>query len=384
MSKFHPVGGMQLQVYLLAKALAAHGISQDVITVRPPWEPNYNVEGLIKVFRYGWPICTPRQMYAVPAFNHIKKIKYGDYDLVHCHSAQDLAAIPLGLFAARRARVPFIVSLHSSWQFTYIASGVYPRSRQFLGSLIEKEGLRTADAVVVLTTRMAEILLSNGQRQTNEIFVIPDGVGLHQTVRTPEPKAVAIFNEKYGISGGPLVVFVGRLSQQKGVAYLIRAFAKLCRNVKTAKLIIAGDGPYRAKLQTDAMREGIADRTVFTGFLHHDDVPLLMASATVLVVPSVYEEFGSVLLEAMAMGLPIIASRVGGICSIIRHNENGLLVSPKSPSEIADSIHLLLSDRSLALQLAGRAAKDAQAYEFPIIAKRMVETVYEPLLGRCK
>jgi glycogen synthase len=384
MSKFHAVGGMQLQVYLLAKALAARGISQDVITVRPPWEPNYEVEGHITVFRYGWPICTPRQMYAVPAFNHIMKIKCGDYDLVHCHSAQDLAAIPLGLLAARRARVPFIVSLHSSWQFTYIASGVYPRSRQFLGGLIEKEGLRAADAVVVLTTRMAEILLSNGQMQTNKLFVIPDGVGLHQPLRTPEHKAVAIFNEKYGICGGPLVVYVGRLAQQKGVAYLIRAFAKLCGNEKTAKLIIAGDGPYRAKLQRQATQEGISDRTVFTGFLHHDDVPLLMASASVLVVPSVYEEFGSVLLEAMAMGLPIIASRVGGICSIIRHNENGLLVSPKSPSEIADCIHLLLSNRSLALQLAGRAAKDAQAYEFPIIAKKMLETVYEPLLGLCK
>lgn len=380
MRRFHAVGGMQLQVYLLTRELALQGIKQDVITVRPPWEPEYEEKDGVRIHRYGWPIATPRQMYAVPALGHVLKIQSSDYDLIHCHTAQDLASIPLSVLAARRASMPLVISLHSSWQFTYKAPGPYQWVRQRIGCWVEKKGLHYADAVIVLTSGMAEKLISSGKVSPSKVFVIPDAIDLENVCRRPQQNEVRKFLKKYNIPVGPHVVFLGRLSHQKGVTYLIKAVGELKRHGTKATLILAGDGPYRAEIQKEVARQGISDRTIFTGFIHHDDVPVLLCSANVLVVPSIYEEFGSVLLEAMAAGVPIIASRVGGIPFTIRHGQNGLLVDPKNISELAESIHSILSDNALAQSLGNRAALDAQNYSLSKLARAVIDRVYMPII----
>lgn len=380
MRKFHAVGGMQLQVYLLTRTLAQQGVQQDVVTVRPPWEPKYEEKEGVRIHRFGWAVPTPRQMYAGPALRYLLKIAPSDYDLVHCHIAQDLASVPLSIIAARRANAPLVITLHSSWQLTYLAPGPYQWLRQFVGNRVEGVGLRYADAVIALTSGMANRLVSCYGLSANKISVIPDAVDIENMQRRIGESELKLFLKKYGIPEGPKVVFIGRLSHQKGVSHLIKAFIELRRLGTEATLVLAGDGPYRPRLQREVLAAGINDRVVFIGSIHHDDVPLLLAITDVMVVPSIYEEFGSVLLEAMAVGVPIVASRVGGIPSTIKHGENGLLVPPRMESQLTSTIQLVLRDRDLAERLGRRAALDARKYDLSRQAQAVIEEVYMPVL----
>jgi glycogen synthase len=240
--------------------------------------------------------------------------------------------------------------------------------------------LRHADAVIALTSGTAKKLVSCYGLSANRIFVIPDAVDVANMRRRIGESELKLFLEKYKIPDGRKIVFIGRLSHQKGVSHLIKAFVELRRLGTDATLILAGDGPYRRRLQKEVIAGGIDDRTVFLGSVHHDDIPLLLASTDVLVVPSIYEEFGSVLLEAMAAGIPIVASRVGGIPFTITHGENGLLVPPKDESQLTNTVRLILRDRHLAERLGRRAAIDAQKYDLSQQAQAVIEDVYIPLL----
>jgi hypothetical protein len=122
----------------------------------------------------------------------------------------------------------------------------------------------------------------------------------------------------------PRVLFVGRLHKAKGVDVALAAFGRL--HAAGAHLVLVGDGPERPALEAEAARLGLADRVRFVGFLPHHRVPAALSNADVLVVPSVYEELGRVVLEAMQVGLPVVATATGGIPEVIHDGLNGFLV----------------------------------------------------------
>jgi glycosyltransferase involved in cell wall biosynthesis len=113
----------------------------------------------------------------------------------------------------------------------------------------------------------------------------------------------------------------------------------------SAQVLLVGDGPERKALERESKRISIADRVHFVGFVAHDRLPGVLAHADVLVLPSLYEELGTVLLEAMQAGLPIVASKTGGIPDVIEDGVNGLLVPPGNPGALARAIDRLLADR---------------------------------------
>ena len=121
----------------------------------------------------------------------------------------------------------------------------------------------------------------------------------------------------------PRVAYLGRLAPQKDVGTLLQAFARLPADTQ---LMLAGDGPDRPALQHRAQRFG--GRVHFTGFVPHVKVPAVLRHVDLLVLPSLYEDLSSALIEAMAAGLPVVATRVGGIADLVRYGVNGLLVAP--------------------------------------------------------
>lgn len=375
--RFHGVGGMQLQVHLLTKAVSQLGVSQTVITVRPPWTDRHEESPNLSIHRYGWGIASPRQMYAIPAMRHILRLRPKSFDLIHCHSAQDIAAIPLAIMAANRVNAPLILSLHSSWQHTYIPDTVYGAVRQRIGQRIEKQGLKHASTVIVLTNRMASLLVGERGMASEKIFVLPDAVDLNFMRSAPSIDSISHFHARFNKLGDrPRVTFIGRLVSQKGVAYLIEAFSKLQSLGMKASLVIVGDGPKYNEIKQAVSRMGLDRCTTFTRFVHHDDIPLLLAETDVLVIPSIYEEFGSVLLEGMAAGVPIVASDVDGIPSTIQHERNGLLTPPRDADSIAEAIRQLLMDRSLAYKLGRQASLDAERFHVEQVAKVLLNDVY--------
>lgn len=178
----------------------------------------------------------------------------------------------------------------------------------------------------------------------------------------------------FGQGNQKVLLFVGRLAEKKGVYYAIEAM----RNVENAMLVIAGDGPLREELQRQAdkvMRE-TGKKIVFLGAKTHEELKKIYASADLFVMPSITakdgdkEGFGLVILEAFASGLPIVASRSGGITDIVKDGVNGFLVEEKDVSGMAEQIDRLLKDEEIYNKMQIEAKKSAQQYDYRQIAAR--------------
>lgn len=166
-----------------------------------------------------------------------------------------------------------------------------------------------------------------------------------------------------------VVLFVGRLAEKKGVTYLIEAMKQI-----DAKLVIVGDGPLRESLEQQAKDQG--DKIVFLGAKTHDELKIIYASADVFVAPSVtakdgdQEGFGLVMLEAMASGLPIVASNSGGIPDLIHDGENGYLAEEKDVRGLAEKINILLTDPDVNKHIKEGVRKTVDQYDYRIIAQK--------------
>ncbi|HWG12090.1 MAG TPA: glycosyltransferase [Streptosporangiaceae bacterium] len=204
-----------------------------------------------------------------------------------------------------------------------------------------------------------------------QITVVPCGVDT--TVFTPDGPAAG--------RGRPRLLALGRLVERKGVATAIAALAQ----VPGAELVVAG-GPDRAELAADgdyralrdaADRHGVADRVVFTGSVARADVPALIRSADAVVCVPWYEPFGIVPLEAMACGVPVVASAVGGLTDTVVDRATGWLVPPRDPAVLAGALRALLADpaRRAAMGQAG-LDRARRWYSWPRVAAQ-TETVYE-------
>jgi glycosyltransferase involved in cell wall biosynthesis len=138
-----------------------------------------------------------------------------------------------------------------------------------------------------------------------------------------------------------------------------------------AAVLIVGDGPERGRLERLAARLGV-DRVRFLGFLPHAVVAGHMCHADVLALPSVYEELGSVLVEALQAGLPIVASRVGGIPAVVEHGRNGLLVRPGDAHALAAALDAVLLDPALARTMGQASRTASDAYRWDALAQRVL------------
>jgi glycosyltransferase involved in cell wall biosynthesis len=174
----------------------------------------------------------------------------------------------------------------------------------------------------------------------------------------------------------PRVLFVGRLAAQKGVTTLLEA-VPLLRS--PAAVVLVGDGPLRPALERQAARVA-PSRVRFQGFVPHADVPAWLAAADVLVLPSVYEELGSVLLEAMAAGLPVVASAVGGIPDAL--GPAGRLVPAGDPAALAAAVDEVLDDPALAAELTAAARRRAAAFSWDTLAGQVLEVYRQVVEGR--
>jgi glycosyltransferase involved in cell wall biosynthesis len=227
---------------------------------------------------------------------------------------------------------------------------------------------RRADGVVALSESLGRLTAHTlpGLRYA----VVPNGVDLtlfHPPEVVRQPRT------------GPLrCLAVARLVERKGLGCLIRAFALLERG--RFQLDIAGDGPDRQALQDLAVHHGVAEEVRFLGSLSRAMVAERYREADLFTLPSTAESFGNVFAEALASGLPIVASQVGGIPDLVEHGHNGLLVSPGDPHSLAQAIRYLADDPQLRGEMSRRNRAKAEAtLEWAQVAKRYV-SIYEAVM----
>jgi glycosyltransferase involved in cell wall biosynthesis len=257
------------------------------------------------------------------------------------------------------------MTVHTSVRHTLPVTD--PRSAVLasVGGFLEGRAEAAADAVITLTPRLASRLLGDGVPR-ERLHVIPSGVE-RSVFAGPSP-------DPFPGTPHPRVVFVGRLHRQKQVDTLVRA-APLLRTPGVSVLVV-GDGPDRAWLQE------LADPALvrFTGFVPHDEVPAVLRHSDVFVLPSRYEELGSVLLEAMHCGVPIVASDTGGIPDVITDGVTGRLVPPGDPAAVASAVDALLADRAAAARLGAAAQEAAGAYDWDVLADQVLR-VYSSVVA---
>jgi glycosyltransferase involved in cell wall biosynthesis len=292
-------------------------------------------------------------------------------DIVHTHLAK---AGALGRIAARRRSVP--VTVHTF--HGHVLDGYFPRpvARAFLAA--ERGLAKRTTALVAVSDAVRDELLALGIGREEQWHVIPVGLELDGLLGTPPARTKA--RRGLGLpTAGKVVGIVGRLVPIKDHETFLRAAARLVREREDVAFVVAGDGEERAVLEARA-RELLGDRVVFLGWVQ--DLAALYAALDVVVLTSRNEGTPVSLVEAGAVGRPVVATRVGGVPDVVADGETGTLVPPGDPAATAAAIGRLLDEPALAKAM-GEAARASVPSRFS--ADRLVDdlaALYEHLLAR--
>ena len=287
-----------------------------------------------------------------------------DADVAHAHTwYADMA----GLWIRTLHRIPLCVTLHSMeplrpWKADQLGSGY------LLSSWIEKTAVEAADRVIAVSRRMREDILEHFKVDPDRVVVIHNGIDPDQFRRTEARDVLA----RRGVRE-PYVLFVGRITDQKGIFHLLEAAPKLPREVQVVLCASAPDTPEIEARLKRAVAEHPNVRWIGE-MIPVDEVVQLYSHAAVFVCPSVYEPFGLINLEAMACETPVVASAVGGILEVVEDGKTGLLVEPGRPDALAAAIRGLLEDpaRGRAMGRAGRLRVEAK-FSWTSVAARTQE-----------
>lgn len=277
-----------------------------------------------------------------------------------------------GRIAGKLAGVPVIVaSEHNIYR--------NEKEKRFLRRITNKILSIVTDKMVTVSDAIRKDILRYDRFPPSKIMVLHNGV---DTERFKPGTNYRDMRRQFAISKDDVVIgFVGRLVINKGLNYLIEAVALLKKSFNV-KLLIVGDGSLMEELKKMAKNKGLEESVIFTGMRR--DITDILSSIDIFVLSSIKEGFPNSLLEAMAMGKPIVATAIGGIPEIIQHGANGLLVQSADIEGLAAAIKTII-DNPLMAQRIGRAARDFIEKNYSIDATvRKWETLYRQILGQKK
>jgi glycosyltransferase involved in cell wall biosynthesis len=292
-----------------------------------------------------------------------------DLDVLHSHFGVEGMCSSK---AARKMGIPAVTTLHGfdvTHGRRFLASSGSPSWARY--ALERSRFLREAEALICVSDFVRAQAVRWGARP-DRCHVVPTGVDTRRLVASPLPAR-------------PVIVYVGRLVEVKGTEFLVRAVAELSRRVPAVELRLVGDGPLRPSLESLVDSLGIRGHVSFLGVASHDVTLAQIEQARVLCLPSVRtgsgatEGLGQVLLEASALGRPVVASRSGGIPEAVQDRQTGLLVPERDVSALRDALHEILTDDMLAtaMGMAGRRRTE-EIFDLHVNARR-VAAVYESM-----
>jgi glycosyltransferase involved in cell wall biosynthesis len=286
---------------------------------------------------------------------------YGPFQLLHSHSTK---AGLIGRLSALGLSCRTVYTPHAFFSMSPVAD----RVSHAIVSMMEVALSRLGDGVICVSNEEEAHAIALGV-SPDKLFRIPNGINLKATQELQHNRAS--IRERFGLKRGDLCVgFVGRLFPQKAPGFLLEAFAAALPSLPPeAKLVIVGEGPLKAELKARASELNLATRIVFAGAIPG---PLAMAGFDVFALPSCYEGFPYVLIEALALGLPIVSTAVGGATSLVHSGVNGFIVPVGASGEFASSLVRLLTDRGLRQSMAEASRFLAQNFT---IERMVSETI---------
>jgi glycosyltransferase involved in cell wall biosynthesis len=371
------VGGGAYHVYNLARELTRKGVDVKVfaLSLENTFFKRTKVEmhfGKVQVLR------VPASR--TPKFNYqfapklISLLLKENPDIIHAHGYQ-VFTTDAALMASITKKTPLVLTLHG-----------FPRSFDSLAhrahfNLIGKGVLERAEKIISVSHRVALEFRAIGVPQ-EKIAIIPNGIDLEEYKQLPMGDS---FRKRLDIKDTEKIVLtIGRLEKIKGFQYLIRALPSIIEEVGSTKLVIAGpDFNYGAQLKRLTEEANVQDNVIFYGPINGKEKFEAFSAANIVAVPSIYEGFGMLLLEAMAAGKPLVATNTGAAPEIIQNGKNGILVNPSDVEDLAGRITELLSDDQLMNLIGQESRKTVEAFNWEKVSEQ-IHKLYIDCLGSAK
>ena len=356
-------GGMNVYVRQLASALGELGMKIDIFT-REHSDVANRVETIgsnVRVIHInvGEPDAHLDALYDLlqDFFEQLNKFREEEgleYDVVHSHY---WLSSWVGRELSQELAIPHVVTFHTlSLIKMQSRAGEEEQSER---SVIETKVIATADRIIAFSPHERDAMARLYAADANKITLVPCGVDL-EVFRPLNQKDV---RSSLGLNGEKILLYVGRVEPIKGLDLLVETAAQMDSEDGVRMIVVGAD--VNGDREMDRVRQlarekDLEDKIDFVGQVDHDDLPLYYNAADVCVVPSYYESFGLVALESMACGTPVVATRVGGLSTIIHHGRTGYLKSWRCPEAFANSVEMIISSNGLQQSMGEAARKRAE------------------------
>ena len=355
-------GGIGTYTYNMARALAERGHEVHVLSVAPRQRERHYRDDDVHVHRFPnrelWkmrglrsaPMPVPHLEQAVSTYLAYRRLSI-DFDIIEY--PEWLAE---GLFFPLLQKKPTVAHLHTSLALNTQIGGLKEGVPGRFAAFLEGMSVGRADVITSPSQALLDWTTKRFRLRNHRAVIIPHPFPIGQ--QTPTPAPLEDFPESE-------ILFVGRMQFKKNPEVIVRAAESVREKIPQARFTFAGGTSFRAGvtyrewLTHLAAAHGVANQVHFTGHLSRQEIDALQRAASVIVVPSRWENFPYVLLEAMMAARPIVAGRAGGIPEIIRDGETGLLVDPEDTQGWAEALIALLRDRQRACQMGQRAREHA-------------------------
>jgi len=372
-------GGLARHVRKLAENLAFQGADVHVLARGREEDPSEEETGGVLVHRVREPE-RPRDLGEFVAWiEHMNAdmlaagVEVGDrfhFDVVHGH---DWLVASAGDHLAKRFRTPLVMTIHATEYGRH--QGWVDRHPQSYIHGVERWVTNRAESVITCSAYMREHVSDIYGLDESRIIVIPNGIDPSELVPVDD---LDTLRGRFAARQEKLVLLVGRLVYEKGFQLALEALPGLIDRLGGVRFIVAGSGTAEPELREQATQLGLDGHGAFLGWIGDDVLHSLYRIADLTVVPSIYEPFGLVALEAMASGCPCLVADTGGLREVVPHEDVGLRFRSRDPASLAAMAERLLTDEELRDRLVTEASEHVLSFDWADVA-RQVGAVYEEL-----
>ncbi len=376
-------GGLARHVRKLSEGLARRGVDVHVLTRGSEESPDEEVAGGVSIHRVREPkrptelgefVAWVERMNSDMLAAGVELGDRYDFDLVHGH---DWLVAMAGDHLARRFDAPLVTTIHATEYGRH--QGWVDKHPQSHIHGVERWITNRADRVIACSYYMREQIVDIFGADDSRVVVIPNGMDPEDLQPLDEPELQRLRAE-FAAPDERLVLLIGRLVYEKGFQLALEAMPRLIEAVPGTRFLVAGSGTHEQELHDQAEELGLMDHGTFLGWIGDDVLHSLYRIADVCLVPSIYEPFGLVALEAMASGCPCIVADTGGLREVVPHMEAGLRFRASDSAALGEMVERLLTDEVLRDRLVAEGSEHVLRFDWADVAESTA-AIYAELAG---
>ncbi len=374
-------GGLARHVRKLSEALVGLGVEVHVLTRGGEESPRSEIAGGVNVYRVLEPtrprdlgefVTWVERMNADMLAAGVELGDRYDFDLVHGHDWLVAAACD---HLARRFGAPLVTTIHATEHGRH--QGWVDKHPQSYIHGVERWISNRSDRVIACSAYMREQISDIFAVPEDRVAVIPNGIDPDDLQAADEGELRRLRGE-FAAPEEKLVLLIGRLVYEKGFQIALEAMPELIERVPGTRFLVAGSGTHEQELKKQASDLGLMEHGTFLGWIGDDVLHQLYRISDVCVVPSIYEPFGLVALEAMASGCPCIVADTGGLREVVPHGEVGLRFRTRDPEALGGMVERVLTEPELTERLVAEASEHVLRFDWNDVARRTAE-IYDEL-----